>query len=347
MNCEGSTRGADFLITTRAESLYPFMKALMNRRMLASSLFSLVACGSVDTVEQPDPIDPGDTTSPTVLEATPAPDDKGVPADAAIVVVFSEPMDRGSVEAAYSSASLPSDAVSMSWNAAGDTLTIRPDHPLEIAEGIGTDPTQTSAKQYVMAVAATATDLAGNPLAARLDLAFTTQKRLSASIDMIADLTRYRSSLGGVGAVGTDLKVGDNGTTVTYRGFVSFDLTPLPTGIESESATLGVRQTAVNGTPFDLGALATMHLVYTAVDSAAWGMQGLGTLGALTSTVDLGPRSIDASAAVAEDVAERATRANRTQYRFEFDAANNGDGDADNVELGAATFSMSVVYLAP
>ena len=42
-------------------------------------------------------------------KVTPADGDAGVPADAAIVVEFSEPMDRASVEAAYASQHLPAE----------------------------------------------------------------------------------------------------------------------------------------------------------------------------------------------------------------------------------------------
>ena len=318
----------------------------MARLALASSFVasvSLLGCGSVD---QTGPTDPGDTTSPQISSVTPAHGQQGVPADTAIVISFNEAMDQASVEAAYASADLPKDAVTLSWNDAGDTLTIAPKQPLALAEGIGNDPSVITAKQYALSLAATATDEAGNPLAAPLAHAFTTSRRMATTAPVVAALTRYRVSNGGVSAVGDDLRIGDN-AMLTYRGFVTFDLLKLPGGAEIENATFGVRQTAFTGTPFDMGVVNTVHIVYGIVDSTAWNAVPLGMMDPLTTTTAVGPRSVDVTAAVADDYADRATRSNRSQYRLEFPSLTNGDGDQDTIELATATFEMSLVYLVP
>jgi hypothetical protein len=322
------------------------MEALMTRLALGSALFvSLFGCGSVDSPDK-DPADPGDTTPPSIVNVTPADGDKGVPADAAIVISFSEPMDRASVESAYTSQHLPAGEVTMSWNDAGDTLTITPKQPLALAEGIGNDPSTTDATRYELWVDEVATDLAGNALTGQLQLGFTTQKRMTTTLAYDPDLTRYRGSAGGLSAVGVDLRIGDN-AALTYRGFVTFDLSTLPDGVEIEAAALRVRQVSVIGTPFVLGAVNATHITYDAVNSTAWNAPALGSMGALTSSDAPGPRSLAVGAAVAADYTERVARANRTQYRLEFPTLTNGDGDGDNVDLAVATFEMPITYLAP
>lgn len=320
----------------------------MARLALASSLLasvSLVGCGSVDSAD-PDPMDMGDTTPPTIASVTPTAGQAGVPADAAIVIVFSEPMDRASAEAAYTSQHLPKDAVTMTWNEAGDTLTITPKEPLALAQGIGNDPSMTDAKDYQLFVLETATDEAGNPLASAFELAFTTQKRMETSVGIVADLTRYRTSGGTTAPVGADLRIGDFGA-LYYRGFVTFDLAALPDGVEIEMAGFGVRQTAVIGEPFLLGAVDTAHVTYDTVNTTAWNAPALAMMDPLTTTAPLGPRTVDVTAAVADDVANRVARANRSQFRLQFSTNSDGDASQDTVELGTATFGMLIIYLAP
>lgn len=290
--------------------------------------------------------DPDDTTAPSIVSVTPATGETGVPADAQIVITFSEPMDRGTVEDAYASPQLPFDKISMSWNAAGDTLTIRPDQPMALAEGIGNDPSLVTPLSYALSLAASAADLAGNPLASGLDLSFSTQKRMATTAGIDADLTRYRVSNGGVAPVGTDLRIGDN-ASLTYRGFVTFDLSKLPASAQIEEASLGVRQVGVAGTPFVLGALDALHITYATVNGVAWSAPALDSMGALTQDGTLGPRSIDVSTAVADDYEHRVERANRSQYRLEFPTANNGDGDEDTITFATATFELSLFYIAP
>ena len=87
-----------------------------------------------------DDADPGDPDRPAVLSVTPADGAAGVRANSNLVIVFDRAMDASSVEAAWESELLPADAVSFSWNPAGDTLTVNPDSALPIAEGEGLDP---------------------------------------------------------------------------------------------------------------------------------------------------------------------------------------------------------------
>ena len=94
-----------------------------------------------------------DTTVPQVSQTTPANGSKGIDPEAPIVIQFSEPMDRGSVEAAFN-LSLEGGAEvagTFSWSADDRTLTFTPTEPL----GKG--------KAYHVTVGPGAEDLAGNP----------------------------------------------------------------------------------------------------------------------------------------------------------------------------------------
>src|SRR5262245_15214730 len=101
----------------------------MNRAAL-SLIVALVACNGepdLTTPEQTPPPDPTivlDEVAPSVVSFSPADGAAGVAADAVVTVVFSEAMDPESVEAALDTSAL--GAVSLSWNAAQDTLTIDP-----------------------------------------------------------------------------------------------------------------------------------------------------------------------------------------------------------------------------
>lgn len=98
--------------------------------------------------------------SPRVASTAPADGDEAVPLDASVEVVFTTLMDTSSVEAAIEIE--PALRFRLRWS--GESLTITPDEPL------------TPDTTYRLAIAATATDLAGTPLEDPLSLAFTTAR---------------------------------------------------------------------------------------------------------------------------------------------------------------------------
>ena len=67
----------------------------------------------------------GDTIAPYIVSTSPADGDSGVGLNTPVVVAFSEPMDTNSL-IGYA---IPTDNYSVSWNAAGDTLTLTPGTP--------------------------------------------------------------------------------------------------------------------------------------------------------------------------------------------------------------------------
>ena len=107
-----------------------------------------------------------DTTVPQVQQSTPANGSKDIDPEAPIVVQFSEPMDRASVESAFDLALEGGVEVAgtFNWSADSRTLTFTPTEPL----GKG--------KTYHVTVGPGAMDQAGNPPAA-VDYTFKTEPK--------------------------------------------------------------------------------------------------------------------------------------------------------------------------
>ncbi|MDO9392293.1 MAG: Ig-like domain-containing protein [bacterium] len=102
---------------------------------------------------------PSDTVPPYIISTSPADGATGVALDSPVIIAFSEPMDTGTVDG-YP---FPAHDFTLTWNAAGDTLTMTPD--------------SLYSQNILMSVVVTAgTDLVGNPLASLPDtfVSFTT-----------------------------------------------------------------------------------------------------------------------------------------------------------------------------
>ena len=66
-----------------------------------------------------------------------------------------------------------------------------------------------------------------------------------------------------------------------------------------------------------------------------------------TTGIDVAASGATITSMLADDYANRATRANRTQYRISYQAITDGDATSDGFVLDAAGLSVSLVYLAP
>jgi hypothetical protein len=328
---------------------------VLQRAFLTSALLVVAACGGGgagdggdDGGGDDDPV--ADTTAPSLVASSPVNGEGGVPADAVLQLVFSEPMNQASVEAALSTSPFDPGEATLSWNAAGDTLTITPLQPLERGQGVGSDPSAVMPVAHEVKVGAGATDLAGNPLAAEAVVGFTTEKKMTLTIAPLDGLSRVVNNEGVAAAEGTNLILGDGAQNTFYtRALLTFSLTPLPasaTGILS--ATLGARQLSVAGTPYaDLGNLVVFHVVYEKVDAAALDASPLLSMGAMSTDGTLETKSADVTAAVADDLENFVARDGLSQYRLQF--ANNGDNgsDADLAQFDYKTVGLVVTYTAP
>lgn len=286
-----------------------------------------------------------DTTPPTLVSSVPADGAVGIYADTQIRLVFSEPMDKASVQVAYQSADLPEYFVTMAWNDDGDELVITPAGLLEY--GAASSPAEVIPRVYTLTITTAATDVAGNELEADTSVAFTTLNAIFHELPIVAGLT---------GAVRQDgdtypgfLMAGDAGAPANaqWKGFATFSLDDLPDDIAMViDADLVYEQIDVSGTPYgDLGSLEIHDVVFAATDLTAFDAASTGAVGT-SDQVGLGQDTFDVIPALQADLA---AGADVTQFRFEFPVASDFDGEYDYALFSATDPApvLRVGYLIP
>jgi hypothetical protein len=285
-----------------------------------------------------------DTTPPTILSMSPANGAVGVREDEPVVITFSEPMDRGSVEGTLFAASLGD--VTLKWNGAGDVLTIVPDEPLPYAQGIGDDPDDVTALHYYVVVGTGARDLAGNPIVVGAETSFWTMKRMETVYKVDETLTAEVGSEGGV-STSSSVYVGDDAGDTTLRGVFTFPLDTFPaSAVEIVHARFATRQLGVDGDPYgDLGDKMKIEHVSFGVLADAYDAPALAQLGDFCEEGQVVIMH-DVTAAVADDVAHRVERGDRSQYRLYFETLTNGDDYTDYAKISRDLAELTIVYLA-
>jgi Bacterial Ig-like domain len=327
----------------------------------------LTACPT-DTKPTPpaSPPPPPAPAAPTVVSVIPANSATGVSADAQIVVTFSKPMDQAVTQVAYQSADLPAVGVTFDWNAAGTEMTIKPNAPLEYTKGTNTGVV---AKNYEFKLTSTAKDKSGLTLVP-LTSSFKTLRDITATLSSDPNLDGYVQSDGFADSSDTALYVGDKADNVGLRGFLSFDLSALPAGVDSGllSAILKVGKykdstfpNATSGSPFSLATnparldqMDLDHVAYgSSLDSGDYNTNSIALIGAIDS-FDLRGIPVtqaDALSAVRDDLTHSAARGNRSQYRLSLFKPTNSDGVADFIIYGSASVapkpSLILEYLIP
>ena len=298
--------------------------------------------GDDDGTGDDDGDDGDDGDPPSVVAVSPEDGAIGVAADAQIVIAFSAAMDAGSVEAAWTSDDLP--PVAFAWNAADTEVTITPEEPLALAEG--SSPKSVVAREYSFVLTEGATDADGNHLAAPLEVAFTTQRRINASLARNSTLTRAVRSDGTVFSAALQMPVGDSDGDLQYKVFATFSLAGVPAGAVVEEAELSSVQGDVGGTPFaSLGPILADQTAAAALGGKAFGAAAIRSLGVLSSSATEGPRTLDVTDAVRDDLRNRQSRGDRSQVRLGYATPTNGDGDADFVFYPTADLALVVTYL--
>jgi hypothetical protein len=290
--------------------------------------------------------DPVVEEPPQVISTSPANGENGVPIDAVIVVTFSGPMDEAATEAAWQSDDLPAAEVTMSWNEAGDELTITPNEPLLYAEG--DDPDTLDPLSYAATIGASARNLAGDTLEEPFTLEFATVRSIIYSTLLAEpDLTGYLLE-GSINPNTNLIWVGDNATDDQYKGFVAIDLSGLPEDvIDFSQATLFVDHVGVTlGTPYDdLGVVNVWPLDYENLDQDAFSATPWNDVGLLFSDSPAsGWRTLDVLGYL-EQAYEGDTGV--SQFRLEFSFPHNDNGAPDIVHFAADTAVIIVNYTAP
>jgi len=306
------------------------------------SILTFGGCGSVKGGE--------DNVAPMVTNVSPT-SPSTVTEDFSVVITFSEPMNKASVESAI--VLLPSSATpAFSWNGHQDELTITPG----VRYPEGTDPGAVSLQQLAIALGTGGVDVAGNALASATTLDYTLQfKRITAVFPFSQTLSGNCSAT--CTGTFTFFQAGENGTdTVTNRGFLTIPFI-LPDGIIIDRAVLNSQIEALGADPFGkLGDLMIDHLRFTAINNATFAAPGteLGALVARTPIPAVGtPAAFEITDAVSEDYVNRVAVMNRTQYRIRFphdttDDPNyttyHSDGISDVVRMLRTVTNVTVTY---
>jgi hypothetical protein len=287
--------------------------------------------------------------APWVLKVAPATYLKGVALNANFVITFSEPMDKASVEAAFSF----DDATpgKFSWNADATVMTFNPDANFEYNDV----PSWTLAN--------TAKDAQGKALKSKSAGEFSVLKLSKVVLKGQAafDGTVYAPA---VQVLGPNAIANDNTFDVGtwQRGFVSFDLSQLPADTTKiESAELRVYQTQHDATAYTAatGKLNVQSVTYGTLDAGDWGRAMnqfcLGGCANLQSTLSTsaanGWKSVDALGMVGLDWGMREERGMRSQFRLVFANENNGDGPEVSVSIASGMTAyapqLEIEYVHP
>jgi hypothetical protein len=295
--------------------------------------------------------DVSDTTAPAIANVTPVNGATGVTSDAPIVVEFDEPMDEEATEAAFQSSDLPVDSVEFSWRNHDKTFVIRPKAPLAYAAtNVGGD-----AKHYVFTIAKTATDAAGNRLAADHTSYFTTLRDVTQTLTNAAT-ENYAYEDAGIGfflqdTLGTVGRVplGDTDSNRGELAVTTFDLTGIPANIVSwESASVAVSFGPNAGDPFGDDFLGPLHVFTSTADPAAYTRAVPPVdLGVLATSENSTRCSADITSAVAGDYANLAERGNVLELVFKFEKRSNGDDLGQSVLLDCTATELTLNYLLP
>ena len=150
-------------------------------------------------------------------------------------------------------------------------------------------------------------------------------------------LTAYMTSSGSFVAGGAQIMVGDTTVNTGVRGFLSFDISTIPPGVNILSATLRVYQEGFNGTPYtDLGTVNVDHLDYgSTLDAGDYSAAALqGNVGALSNNTTIELKTLDVPSSVQNDITMSRIH---SQYRMLFPVSTDNDGVED------ATFFTGVL----
>lgn len=289
----------------------------------------------------------GAPDAPTVVEVSPEDGAVGVPADAQIVIRFSESMDQAATQAAYQSSDIPAGSVTFSWNPEGDELTITPNDPLAYAEGSSPDVDPLS---YSFTLSSVGESEEGASLTGETEVTFSTLRRLSLEFEQDDEMSGRVRDLGGATLVSTQYAFGDTSTNDITRGFVTFDLASIPESPTAvENANLHAEFGIVYGNPFiDLGVVLYQHVTFETFEDSLFDIEPIGVTSGLFATLNDDEVDRDVTEVAAEVLADPEGFNNQLQLRFLW-APNETDGDFDNdtITMMASALRLDLQVLVP
>lgn len=267
-----------------------------------------------------------DTTAPTITASAPAASATGAARNANIIVTFSEPMDQAAAQAAFAITNPAShNTGTFSWNAGGTVMTFNPANDFTYAQSVS------------WRVSTGAKDLAGNAMAAQLTRSFTVIREGTMVIDAVAGLDGYITSGSTVNTAGSLIIVGDSSTNLFYRGFLTFDLSALPSNLTFiKTAIVYVFHNSYQGDPYGAlgGGLRMERVDYGATldstdfEKAPFALS-LDAFSLSNSTTQGWKSSSVIVAGLVRDWSDRVNRSNHTQWRMKFpnNLASNSAND--------------------
>jgi Bacterial Ig-like domain len=297
-----------------------------------------------------------------VVSVTPADGALGVRSNDKLVIRFSQPMLKDSVETAYRSSDLPSPVVTFAWSDDFTALTVSPSAPLLYASGNAQadGSVELAAKTYHYGFADGALASAGRALP-ELTFSFSTLRQVSAVSSTDPRLTGNWTDGEGEGIHNClrnaqtpytpSVCVGDDANNVRYTGFVSFDLSSFPDDIAEFLSARLQASALVYGAPESLGDSSLEHVFFAQLDQAALSTAAISTLGPFYNGASVPNDTYlvlneDLTGSVADDYANRVARSNHSQYRLRFAKVLANFG-WDDVELSTANIRLATTYLIP
>lgn len=221
-------------------------------------------------------------------------------------------------------------------------------------EEVSPTPTQEEASPTPEETAGAESSPAASPTASPIQTPSPTPRTPPTQTKIIssnASLDGFRSSNGG-GNTTVDIRTGRNIYLVT-RGFISFDLSGVPSGAVIEGATLRVYQVKIIGDPYGVGARVMVdHLDYgSSLESADYGASSISSsFATLTNNATIEWKDADVTDALKNDLSNGRSP---SQYRIHLAIESTGGTDtgdfsyfesADNSEGTGNTPQLVVKY---
>lgn len=279
-----------------------------------------------------------DITPPTLISASPTNGTRGLPRDTKIKLTFSEPMNRASVERAFSFITPEGTALGSTWNTSGTEVEFTPaallPHGITVSWLLSTE----------------ATDLAGN--------AFDSASALFGIIDLQVHrigLTTPNSKLASTESIPqySTWPIGDDSENRPYHGFITFSLDSLVSARVTQilSAKLTWRYVNPGVGPFStLGRFVVEPVNYGAFTNDTFLTPSVGTpllLGYQDLGVSSGFTNIPVTAMVVDAWNQRASRWYSAQFRLRFESWTDNDSAPDSLEINPDSLQLQITCEQP
>ncbi|MEN9581865.1 MAG: Bacterial Ig-like domain [Pseudomonadota bacterium] len=286
---------------------------------------------------------PSIPVGPSVLQSSPDNGAVGIPLDAPLQLLFSQPMNTASVEAALSITDIAPESLTFTWDVEKTEVTVVINGGLDAVEVI--DPADLASVVplvYVAKLEKSAMTESGTPMDQDLSVSFSTVRRVTVNLQPLANLTgSVRSDNTTFPPIWTgDSAVGD----AKYIGVSSFDLSQIAPGAFLGSARLKATQSVINGDPTE-GMGSSFQVYRTEFDARVWSKvnDDLTKQNYIAAQLVVSDSlNLNVETEVASALAGASAQA---QFAFAFGVASDLDGSADN--LLHSDVILTVVYEAP